>query len=696
MPAMRTEFPVPPFNTETKQAPPSAPFAEWKTWTYRQYYDECFSAARSFLALGLKRYDAVTIYGFNSPEWFMAQMAGMMAGGIAAGIYPSDTPEQVIYKARHSSAAVAVCEAKKAKIFEDAFRQGRLPKLKAIVTWGGDEKDAVDTKVECSTDNELKCLRTTWAKVTTDKSLIDQTPAATLEAAMACQSSSDVACYIYTSGTTGEPKAVMITHDNIVFESTCASSLLPAGFANTEERILSYLPLSHVAGCMVDIVMPVVCTANNPGSVVCGFARNYDLSQGTFGDRLRTLRPTIFLGVPRVWEKIAEKMKKVGASLSANQKKVSAYCKGKGLEHARSSMLGGTGEYPAGYSFAEALVLNKVKATLGLDQCKFAFTGAAPISVETLTYFGQLGLQINEVYGMSECTGATTWSSDEAHVWGSCGWAMDGTEVKVFTVDAKNINDKKECPRAKDLDHPLESEQGELCFRGRHIMKGYMANPDLGEDHVKQIQKKNMEAIDEEGWLHSGDKGCVGVNGMFRITGRYKELIIGSGGENIAPVPIEDNIKAICPQISNIMMIGDKQKYNVAIVTLKAKGASGELPGGDELIDDAATAVPGVSTISAASANKDYIALIDKAIRATNKNGAVCPSSASMIQKFSILPHDFSVETGELTPTLKLKRSHVFSAPEYSDIIKRLYLEGAGDYVPFKSTDSITLEVKSQ
>ena len=117
-------------------------------------------------------------------------------------------------------------------------------------------------------------------------------------------------------------------------------------------------------------------------------------------------------------------------------------------------------------------------------------------------------------------------------MWGSCGWAMDGTEVKVLTVDSKNLNDKKERPFAKDLKQPTEAEQGELCFRGRNIMKGYMANPDLGDNHVKEMQKKNQEAIDDDGWLHSGDKGTVGVNGMFRITGRYKELIIGSGGEN--------------------------------------------------------------------------------------------------------------------------------------------------------------------
>merc|ERR1719325_135449 len=130
---------------------------------------------------------------------------------------------------------------------------------------------------------------------------------------------------------------------------------------------------------------------------------------------------------------------------------------------------------------------------------------------------------------------------------------------------------------------------------------GYMANPNFGPEHVKEMEEKNRAAIDREGWMHSGDKGCIDVNGMLRITGRYKELIIGAGGENIAPVPIEDNVKMLCPGISNFIMIGNKRKYNVALVTLKAKGATGEQPGTNELDGAALTVSEGIETISAAS-----------------------------------------------------------------------------------------------
>mmetsp|Transcript_21781 Transcript_21781/g.40766 ORF Transcript_21781/g.40766 Transcript_21781/m.40766 type:complete len:215 (+) Transcript_21781:3-647(+) len=197
---------------------------------------------------------------------------------------------------------------------------------------------------------------------------------------------------------------------------------------------------------------------------------------------------------------------------------------------------------------------------------------------------------------------------------------------------------------------------------------GYMANPLLGEDHVEEIRKKNMEAIDEEGWLHSGDKGTISVNGMVRITGRYKELIIGSGGENIAPVAIEDYFKSICPAVSNIMMVGDHKKFNIALLTLKCEGATGELPGSNKL--EGAAAAYG-KTIKDAVANQDLIGEITKALKATGKNGEVTPSNAAKIQKFTILPKDFSVVGEELTATLKLKRSVVESI--YAKVIDAVY-----------------------
>jgi len=300
--------------------------------------------------------------------------------------------------------------------------------------------------------------------------------------------------------------------------------------------------------------------------------------------------------------------------------------------------------------------------------------------VDTLEYFGSLGLQINEVYGMSECTGAVTWSTDQAHQWGSCGWGMPGQEIKAFIVDPHDLNVKRECPRATSLEDDREKVQGELCFRGRNTMMGYMANSDLGQDHVNEITKKTAEAIDAEGWLHSGDKGMVTQQGMVKITGRYKELIIGEGGENIAPVPIEDHVKKMCDGLNEVMMVGDKRKYNVVLVTLKAKEANGETPGTDELDAGARRVNVEVTKISEAIKDQTWIDTVTAAITSANNNPKVCHNQAFKIQKFTILLTNFSEQENELTPTKKLKRKVV--EQRYHDLIERMY-KTDGIYIPF-------------
>jgi len=413
------------------------------------------------------------------------------------------------------------------------------------------------------------------------------------------------------------------------------------------------------------------------------FARANDLKDKTIRERLNAAKPTLFLGVPLVWEKVADTVRAVGAQVTGLKKNIATWAKRLGLEHAKNMQLGGSGAVPTGYRAADGIVLSKIKARLGLDECKYGFTGAAPIRVDTLEYFGSLGMSINEVYGMSECTGACTVSTDQAHQWGSCGWQMPGIEVKAFTVDPTDINNKTECPRSKGMDDANELCQGELCFRGRNIMMGYMACPDLGPEHAADINKKNAEAIDNDGWLHSGDKGMITEQGMVKITGRYKELIIGEGGENIAPVPIEDCVKKACDGIAEIMMVGDKRKYNVALVTLKAVGANGESPGTDELDAGAKRVNPQVTSISKAMDDKAWIDTLTAAITEANKNGKICPNNAFKIQKFTILPTNFSEEANELTPTKKLKRKVVET--KYEKFIDKMYASD-GTYVRYSES----------
>jgi len=672
-PALRVERPVPPLNG--KEWPPALPMEQWKCWTWKEYYTEVIKAAKSLLKIGVQQHDAVNIFGFNSPEWFMGQMCAIFVGAKAAGIYPSDTAEQVSFKCRHSGASVAFVEdARKLEKFQKAAQDST--RLRAVVCWACDPID-----IRGADGKEIPCY--SWEQFI---ALGDDVKEGELDQRIAKVLPGHCCALIYTSGTTGAPKAVMITHDNIIYEvCTVLEDVGHIYNLPQEERLLSYLPLSHVAGMMIDMIMPLIATESTAGWWVAHFARPYDLKVGAIGDRLRLVQPTLFLGVPRVWEKVAEKVRAIGAAKPACVRSLSSWCKGKLLAHQMNCQLGGNGAKKCCHCLA-AKILGAVKTALGLNQCRYGFTGAAPIRKDTLEYFGSLGININEVYGMSECTGATTWSVDAAHVWGSCGYKMIGDEVKIFKIHPET-GEKKECPLTENLFESTEEEQGEICFRGRHIMSGYLANPDLGTDHVQEIQRKTDAAIDAEGWLHSGDKGTMDKRGMVKITGRYKELIIGAGGENVAPVPVENGIKLRCPALSNVLMIGDQRKYNVAVVTLKAKGATGELPGGNDLDGPALKVNESVTTISAACKDDTFIQAITDAITATNNDGSCCPSNAAKVQKFTILPADFSVQGGELTPTFKTKRSVV--CKKYKAVIDLMYAPSAKtlNYIQFPASE---------
>jgi long-chain-fatty-acid--CoA ligase ACSBG len=682
-PAMKVERPVP--ELTDGKPPPALPDDQWQTWTYNKYVEDVKCAAKAAIKLGFKQHDSLNVWGFNAPEWMISAQAANFAGGKVAGLYPTDTDETAAFKVVHSGGSIIVIEdrgklkklasglAARAK----AEQPGDGKALKAIVAYGFEPNQGETQSLQGAGSvpvyswNDFLAMGRAEPDDEMNRRLDNLKPG-------------NCAALIYTSGTTGDPKAVMISHDNLNYESTVVNTMLKQavgyGADASQERFLSYLPLSHVAGMMVDIVGPVILTANSPSYSTAYFARPYDLKVGAIKDRLQAARPTIFLGVPLVWEKIADKIRAIGAANTGLKKAVGDWAKGVNLDYSRGAQLG----VAPGAAFGQGLakkVMGAVKNNLGLDQCKFGFTGAAPIRVDTLEYFGSLDLGINEVYGMSECCGATTVSVPQKHQWGSCGFEMSGTEVKVFRVDDTNLNKKTECPRAPALDNTEEQYQGEICFRGRHIMMGYLAQPALGSEHVKEIEKKTGDAIDAEGWLHSGDKGLITIDGMCKITGRYKELIIGEGGENIAPIPIEDHVKMTCDGIAEVMMVGDKRKYNVAFVTLKAVGANGEVPGTDDLDAGAARLNPAVKTITEARSDKVWIDAVTAAITSANNNGKVCSNNAAKIQKFTILPTNFSEQNNELTPTKKLKRKVVEDI--YKGMIEKLYSTD-GVYVPYQ------------
>ena len=485
---------------------------EWKTYTWLEYFTECKKFAKSLLHIGHKPFESVNIIGFNSPEWVIANCGAIFAQGISAGLYTTNGPEACQYVAEHSEASVVVCDGlSQLSKFKEIAK--KLPNLKAFVVYNAKVPDGYECGVPTySFEDFLK--------------LGEAVEDTLLEARMSAAKPGHCSTLIYTSGTTGNPKGVMISHDNVTWTASTFISILEGGLSPSD-RMVSYLPLSHIAAQMLDIHAPMF-------SGFCLYFAQPDALKGSLGGTLKDVRPTLFFGVPRVWEKIAEKMWAIGKSTTGLKKVIATWAKAKGAQKNDMAQFGASGGAPCGYGLAHKLVLSKVQDALGLDQCRFAITGAAPIGREVLDYFASLDIAILELFGQSECTGPQTTNKNDGWKIGSAGQAMPGTEMKV--VDGSD----------------------ELIYKGRHVMMGY-----LKED------EKTAETIDSEGFLHSGDCAKIDADGFMHITGRIKELIITAGGENIPPVIIEEKIKDNTKALSNVIVIGDKRKFLIALYTLR-------------------------------------------------------------------------------------------------------------------------------
>jgi long-chain-fatty-acid--CoA ligase ACSBG len=329
-----------------------------------------------------------------------------------------------------------------------------------------------------------------------------------------------------------------------------------------------------------------------------------------------------------VWEKIHEKMQEIGRQNKGLKEQIGAWAKKTGLEHNRNLLNGGTGA-SLQYKVANAVVFKKVKAALGLAKCKYFFSAAAPMSKDVLDYFMSLDMRILEIYGMSECSGPHMSNTMDVQKIGTIGKELPGFMSKIR------------------FEKGSQSNKGELCLKGRHVMMGYLFN-----------EEKTAEVFDDEGWLKSGDIAAEDCDGFVSITGRIKELIITAGGENIPPVLIEDAIKSELPCISNAVVIGDRRKFLSCILTLKVDVDSETMMPQKTLAPNAlawcrSLGVTDVQTVNQAMANPVIGAAIQDGINRANAQAA---SSAQKIQKWSVLSDDFSMPGGELGPTLKMKR----------------------------------------
>ena len=565
----------------------------WQTITWEDYRGRVEGAARGLMALGVEPGSGVIILGANRPEWFVADLAAIAAGGLPAGIYTTSTAEQVRYIAEHAEAVVAVVENR--QLLERSGLLNGPAGLRAIVLMDGDGDG-------CAPGGSGGQRVLGWQELLARGTSI---PLGELDARVAAQRPQDPCTLIYTSGTTGTPKAVTLSHHNVTWTAARVKTDVDL---RADDRVVSYLPLSHIAEQVVSL----------HGPIHAGAAVWFSPSLEALADTLRAARPTQFLGVPRVWEKMQAAMQAAGASSPPLRRKLVAWARGVGLRAARAAEQGKP--RPWNYGLADRLIFSKVRARLGLDQTRHCVVSAAPVARETLEFFFSLGLPIYEVYGMSECTGPATFSSPGRFAIGWAGPALLGAEVAL-------------------------APDGEVLIRGPHVFQGYFKNPEA-----------TAETLDAEGWIHSGDVGEMDERGFLRITDRKKELIITAGGKNIAPQHLEGRLKQI-PAVSQAVAIGDRRPYVVALLTLDPQRVAAE----------AARAGSPAKTPAEAATCPAFRAHVERQVEAVNGGLARYES----IKRFALLPQELSVEAGELTPTLKLKRRVIVE--RYRETIESLY-----------------------
>lgn len=527
---------------------------DWKTVNYSEYWDNVTRFSNSLVNLLGNKKPIVAIIGTNEPEWFYAHLGAMASGGISVGMYPSADSMTCQYILNNSGANVLVIEDSDQL---EKFSNIDISNVKVIIYYGN-----ITYKSQIPFNDKVKIIKYLEFTRSHDKS----------NKHGKLPRPEDIASIIYTSGTTGMPKGTITKHNNIM--DVLNNMILTIHTKSSVdlcigESIVSYLPLNHVAAQLLDIYVPIAIL----GTVY--FAQK-DALRGSIGDTLKEVRPTIFIGVPRVWEKIMEKL--------------------------NDNLTVGIG--------MASMVSGIVLKSIGLDKCKYAISAAAPISADTRKYFGKFGLELCDVYGMSETNGPISLS-------------IPG-KIKKGTVGIPLIDTKI-------------SDDGEILVKGKSVFSGYYNNED---DTIKSFTS--------DGWFKTGDLGKIDSEGYLYITGRSKDIIITAGGENISPIPIETKIQQELSQyFSHIMVVGDKRRF-LSMILVPHKRTLSEF--GNDLGE-----------------NKELISIIENARNIVNNNAS---SRASKVQKWIIIPSKFKIGD-ELTPTLKLRRMNI--QEKYADIIDKLY-----------------------
>ncbi len=588
----------------------------WQPITWAEWDTAAREIAGGLRALGVATGDRVCILANTRHEWVACDVGVLMAGGVTVPIYQSNTPDQCEYIISDCGAKVVVVEdpyqLEKLRHPEVSARLAGVTIVMISDTAHLEKPDArgrihIELADLPAADREgvhlLEALRTSgrgWLAK----------HAGGLEQAWDEVTPDHIFTIVYTSGTTGPPKGVVLTHGAIAFE---CNAMHQGSVLQVDERDeqLMFLPLAHIFARILEWT-----------GIAVGFRTAFAEGIPQLMANMKEIRPTFMGSVPRVYEKayvklqanFAEKRKKPVAKLLID------WALGVGQQVSRLQQ---DGRRPDGLlelqqKLADRLLFSKIKDTFG-GRLRFFVSGGAPLSKEIAEFFHAAGILILEGYGLTETTAASTVNRPDRFRFGTVGTPVPGVEVKI-------------------------APDGEILIRGKSVLREYYGKPDA-----------TREAIDAEGWFHSGDIGVI-EQGFVRITDRKKDIIVTAGGKNVAPQNIEGALKAQCPYVSQVMVHGDKRNFLSALITLNEEAvvawAREKGIGGD--VVELAT-------------NAEIKTLIARAVDTLN---GTLPSFET-IKKFAILPRDFTQESGELTPTLKVKRK--FCSEKYRDVLDGFY-----------------------
>jgi len=565
-------------------------FGQWQPISSDQIYQRVRALAEAFLGWGTKKGDRIALIGENRWEWAVSDFATLAIGAVDVPIYPTLTGEQVAVLLKDAGCRIAVVSTRQ-----------QFDKLNAV-------KGQTDLERIVMMDAGVPAeIGIAFSSLMAGADARGNGHDPTFDALVRSVRPKDLATLIYTSGTTGEPKGVVLTHGNIAANQSYAAAEFDF---NSADACISFLPLSHITARALDYVM------YSYGAQVAYCSKFDKLPQA-----MREVRPTVIVGVPRVYEKIRQAVEQK-SSVSAVKKRILSWAVGLGANH-RETVYDGRKPASLGWKLANKLVYSKVREAFG-GRVRIFVSGGAPLGIDTAKWFASAGIALWEGYGLTETSPVIALNTPLHHRMGTVGLPLPNIELKL-------------------------AEDGELLVRGPSVFTGYWQKP-----------AANAECFDQEGWFKTGDIAHLDADGYLSITDRKKELLKTSGGKMVAPQPIENKLKNNA-LVNEAALVGDKHKFICALISpnfTALEGWAGQ---------------QGIVAKSRAELVTDgrVVALYGEVVREVNGGLA----NFETLKRFRVVAEEWTQESGELTPSMKLKRRAINS--RYAEVISELYADEA-------------------